>query len=223
MKYYLINFFAFLFFSCTSQNELPDGFDYVTNHIPDAVIELRYFGNNNFIGRPIDAYNKNVSILSTEAIVALKNVQDELKQYNLGIKIFDGYRPQQAVDHFVRWAKVLNDTLTKQKFYPRVAKKDLFKEGYIASKSGHTRGSTIDMTLVDLTTEKELDMGSPWDFFGPESWVANVDLTQQQRANRMLLQTVMRKHGFKHYAKEWWHFTLANEPFPETYFDFPID
>ena len=223
MKRLSILIFLLSTISCNSQNKLPEGFSYLQDHIPDAVIELRYFGNDNFIGKPIDGYNKNVSILSTEAILSLKKVQDELKQYNLGIKIFDGYRPQQAVDHFVRWAKVLNDTLTKQKFYPRVAKKDLFKEGYIASKSGHTRGSTIDMTLVDLTTGKELDMGSPWDFFGPESWVANVDLTQQQRANRMLLQSVMRKHGFKHYAKEWWHFTLANEPFPETYFDFPID
>ena len=223
MKYFLLTIFTILFISCTGQNKLPDGFDYVTNHIPDAVIELRYFGDNNFIGRPIDGYNKNVSILSTEAILSLVKVQEELKKYNLGVKIFDGYRPQQAVDHFVRWAKVLNDTVNKRKFYPNVVKKDLFKEGYIASKSGHTRGSTIDMTLVNLTTGEELDMGSPWDFFGPESWVANLDLTQQQRANRMLLQTIMSKHGFNHYPKEWWHFTLANEPFPETYFNFPIN
>ena len=109
------------------------------------------------------------------------------------------------------------------KFYPKVKKQHLFQEGYISSKSGHSRGSTLDMTLVDLNTGEELDMGSPWDFFGPESWVANLKLTSQQRANRMLLQTIMRKHGFNYYAKEWWHFTLANEPFPDTYFDFPIE
>jgi D-alanyl-D-alanine dipeptidase len=222
MKRFIFLILLFNLFSCSAQNKLPEGFDYVTNHIPDVVLELRYFGNDNFVGRPINGYNKNVSILSTKAILALKNVQKELNEYNLGIKVFDSYRPQQAVDHFVRWAKVLNDTINKQKFYPNIAKKNLFKEGYIASKSGHTRGSTIDLTLVDLTTGKELDMGSPWDFFGPESWVANVNLTKQQRANRMLLQTVMRKHGFKHYTKEWWHFTLANEPFPETYFNFPV-
>ncbi|TJY36348.1 M15 family metallopeptidase [Pontimicrobium aquaticum] len=209
--------------SCTSQNNLPEGFGYVHHTIPDIQLELRYFGSDNFIGKPIDGYHKNVAIMTTDAINALKRVQDELKQYNLSIKIFDGYRPQTAVNHFVHWAKQLNDTVNKQKFYPKVKKEHLFEEGYISSKSGHTRGSTIDMTLVDLNSGEELDMGSPWDFFGPESWVANLDLTFQQRANRMLLQTVMRKHGFKYYTKEWWHFTLQNEPFPDTYFDFPIE
>lgn len=223
MKRLLYIFLICCVWSCTSQNTLPEGFGYVQNTIPDIQIELRYFGNDNFIGRPIDGYKKNVAIMSTEAINALKNVQDELKQYNLSIKIFDGYRPQQAVNHFMRWAKQLNDTINKNKFYPKVKKEHLFEEGYIASKSGHSRGSTLDMTLVDMESGKELDMGSPWDFFGPESWVANLDLTFQQRANRMLLQTIMRKHGFQYYAKEWWHFTLQNEPFPDTYFDFPIE
>lgn len=223
MKKLLIIFLISCAWTCTSQNELPKGFDYVHNVIPDIQLELRYFGNDNFIGKPIDAYNKNVAIMTTEAIKALKNVQDELKPYNLSIKIFDGYRPQTAVNHFVRWAKQLNDTVNKQKFYPKVKKEHLFEEGYISSKSGHTRGSTIDMTLVDINTGEELDMGSPWDFFGAESWVANVELTAQQRANRMLLQTIMRKHGFKYYTKEWWHFTLVDEPFPDTYFDFPVN
>ena len=223
MKKLLIIFLISCTWTCTSQNRLPKGFDYVHDIIPDIQLELRYFGNDNFIGKPIDGYKKNVAIMSTEAITALKNVQDELKQYNLSIKIFDGYRPQTAVNHFVRWAKQLNDTVNKQKFYPKVRKKHLFEEGYISSKSGHTRGSTIDMTLVDIITGEELDMGSPWDFFGSESWVANLELTAQQRANRMLLQTIMRKHGFKYYTKEWWHFTLKNEPFPDTYFDFPVN
>lgn len=223
MKQFLYIFLISFIWSCTSQNKLPEGFGYVHNTIADVQLELRYFGNDNFIGKPIDGYKKNVAILSTDAINALKKVQDELRQYNLSIKIFDGYRPQTAVNHFVRWAKQLNDTINKQKFYPKVKKEHLFEEGYISSKSGHTRGSTIDMTLVDLNTGEELDMGSPWDFFGPESWVANLELTPQQRANRMLLQTVMRKHGFKYYTKEWWHFTLRNEPFPDTYFDFPVN
>jgi len=223
MKRLVFIFLVCCIWSCNSQDNLPKGFDYIHNTIPDIQLELRYFGNDNFIGKPIDGYNNNVAIMSTEAIKALKKVQDELKQYNLSIKIFDGYRPQQSVNHFVRWAKQLGDTLNKKKFYPKVKKQHLFQEGYISSKSGHSRGSTLDMTLVDLYTGKELDMGSPWDFFGPESWVANLQLTSQQRANRMLLQTIMRKHGFKYYAKEWWHFTLANEPFPDTYFDFPIE
>lgn len=223
MKRLVIIFLVCCIWSCNSQNNLPEGFDYIHNTIPDIQLELRYFGNDNFIGKPIDGYNKNVAIMSTEAIKALKKVQDELKQYNLSIKIFDGYRPQQSVNHFVRWAKQLEDTLNKNKFYPKVKKQHLFQEGYISSKSGHSRGSTLDMTLVDLNTREELDMGSPWDFFGPESWVANLNLTSQQRANRMLLQTVMKKYGFKYYTKEWWHFTLANEPFPDTYFSFPIE
>ena len=223
MKKLLIILLISCTWTCTSQNRLPKGFDYVHDIIPDIQLELRYFGNDNFIGKPIDGYKKNVAIMSTKAITALKNVQDELKQYNLSIKIFDGYRPQTAVNHFVSWAKQLNDTVNKQKFYPKVRKEHLFEEGYISSKSGHTRGSTIDMTLIDIITGEELDMGSPWDFFGSESWVANLELTAQQRANRMLLQTIMRKHGFKYYTKEWWHFTLNNEPFPDTYFDFPVN
>ena len=186
-------------------------------------MDLRYFGTNNFIGKVIDGYQKEVGIISTAAANALKRVQDELLDYHLSIKIFDAYRPQQSVDHFVRWARVLNDTANKSVFYPHVKKQLLFHEGYIASKSGHTRGSTLDMTLVDLTTGKELDMGSPWDFFGPVSWINDKNITSQQRANRMLLQTIMQKHGFRPYPKEWWHFTLRDEPFPDTYFNFPVE
>lgn len=209
--------------SCQIKAQLPEGFVYVKDVIPTAQVELRYFGNDNFIGKPINSYNKEVCIISTKAAEALGNVQDELLKYNLSIKVFDAYRPQKAVDHFVEWAKDLNDTINKLIFYPEVKKQHLFKEGYISSKSGHTRGSTIDMTIVDLETGTELDMGSPWDFFGPISWVAEQNITSQQRANRMLLQTVMSKHGFRFYTKEWWHFTLRNEPFPETYFNFPVE
>lgn len=221
MKY---NFsFLLLLSSTIAFAQLPEGFVYVEDIIPEIKMELRYYSTNNFIGIPIEGYNREVAVLSEQATIALKSVQNELKHYSLSIKIYDSYRPQRAVNHFMRWAKDLNDTLNKHEYYPGVMKKHLFKEGYIASKSGHSRGSTMDITLVDKETGKELDMGSSYDFFGIESWVENKNLTAQQRANRMLLQTVMRKHGFMHYPKEWWHFTLRNEPFPDTYFDFLVE
>ena len=203
--------------------QLPDGFVYVEDVIPSIKVELRYLSSNNFVGERIDGYNRDVAILSKEASNALKNVQDELSKYGLSVLIYDSYRPQQAVNHFIRWARDLNDTINKQRFYPDVAKKNLFKEEYIASRSGHSRGSTLDITLVDIHTCEPLDMGSPYDFFGEKSWVAHQDLTPKQRANRMLLQTIMSKHGFRNYAKEWWHFTLRGEPYPKTYFDFKVD
>ncbi len=223
MKRIIFYFFLFIFGFTFSQDNLPEGFNYVKNIIPTIKVELRYYGAQNFIGKPINGYNKEVAILSKQATVALKNVQDELREYNLSIKLFDAYRPQQAVNHFVHWAKDYDDTINKSIFYPNVKKQNLFKEGYIASKSGHTRGSTLDITLVDIMLGLELDMGSAWDFFGEISWVDNKTITTQQRANRMLLQTIMLKHGFRYYPKEWWHFTLKNEPFPETYFDFPVE
>jgi D-alanyl-D-alanine dipeptidase len=215
--------FLFFFWFGVGTAQLPKTFVYVEDVIPSIKVELRYFSNNNFLGIPVDSYKREVAILTVQAAEALKHVQDELKQYNLSIMIYDSYRPQTAVNHFVRWARVLNDTINKRAFYPNVKKQHLFKEGYISSQSGHSRGSTMDITLVDITTCEPLDMGSPYDFFGPESWIANNNLTTQQRANRMLLQTVMLKHGFRYYTKEWWHFTLRNEPFPNTYFDFPVN
>lgn len=217
--------FTFLLLFCFGivSAQLPKGFVYVEDVIPTIKVELRYFSNNNFLGRPVDSYKKEVAILTVQAAEALKLVQEELKQYNLSIMIYDSYRPQTAVNHFVRWARDLKDTINKSAFYPKVKKQHLFQEGYISSQSGHSRGSTMDITLVDINTCEPLDMGSPYDFFGPESWIANNDLTAQQRANRMLLQTIMLKHGFRFYTKEWWHFTLRGEPFPDTYFDFPVE
>ena len=197
MKLKYIKALIFIFFLGIVQlnAQLPDGFVYVNNVIPTVQIELRYFGTDNFIGKPIDGYKKEVCIISKDAATALSKIQEELLSYGLSIKIFDAYRPQAAVDHFVRWAKDLNDTVNKHIFYPEVKKQHLFQDGYISSKSGHTRGSTLDMTLVDLKTSKELDMGSPWDFFGSISWVDEKQITGQQRANRMLLQQIMKKHG----------------------------
>lgn len=221
MKVKIVILFLFVTAFCWAQ--LPKGFVYVKDVIPTIKVDLRYYSDNNFLGKKVDGYQANVAILSKQAALALKNVQDELTHYDLSIMIYDSYRPQTAVNHFVGWAKVLNDTINKRAFYPNVDKRNLFKEGYIASKSGHTRGSTLDIALVDINTSEPLDMGSTYDFFGKESWVENDELTAQQRANRMLLQTIMLKHGFRNYPKEWWHFTLRNEPFPETYFDFPVN
>jgi D-alanyl-D-alanine dipeptidase len=141
----------------------------------------------------------------------------------LCLKVYDGYRPQRSVNHFIRWAKDLNDTINKSEFYPNVAKRNLFKEEYIASRSGHSRGSTVDLTIIDGNTGKPLDMGSPYDFFGKQSWVDYDGITESQKKNRQLLQRVMLKHNFRNYPKEWWHFTLRWEPFPKTYFDFEVE
>jgi len=207
------------------RNARPDGFVYLDEAVPNLVVELRYFGSDNFVGQPVDGYGHPRTVLSVPAAKALAGVQAALGRFGLGLKVFDAYRPQRAVDHFVRWAKDLDDRKTKAKYYPDVAKKNLFKEGYIAAKSSHSRGSTVDLTIVYKDADgkmRELDMGSPWDFFSPISWPTSTAVTAQQRANRALLQSVMTAHGFAPYAQEWWHFTLKNEPFPDTYFDFPL-
>lgn len=200
---------------------LPEGFLYLDRLIPDAVIELRYSGTHNFVGEPITGYEQARPVLSQAAALALARVQEELRPFGLGIKIFDAYRPQRAVDHFVRWATDLQDTRMKAEFYPDVDKQHLFRDDYIAARSGHSRGSTVDLTLVNLAAPHEpLDMGTPFDYFGPASWPEHAALTPQQRANRLLLQRLMQKHGFRPYPREWWHFTLEAEPHPEQYFDF---
>ena len=214
---------VFLMQSCGA-DELPSGFVYVDKVIPDIKIELRYYTDHNFVGEPIDRYQKPVAILTEEAAQALAGVQKELKTFGLGLKIYDAYRPQQAVDHFVRWAGDLPDIRMKDEFYPEVSKKDLFKEGYIAAKSSHSRGSTVDITIIPLPSEtsSELDMGSTFDFFDRKSWPSSIEISPPQRAHRMLLQVLMEKHEFVPYEQEWWHFTLKNEPYPETWFNFPI-
>lgn len=222
-KYYLTILLIFILVQGLFGKDLPEGFVYINDFIPNAVIDLRYSTDHNFIGKPIDDYKSQKCIISKKAAIALKEVEKELAEYGFGIKIFDSYRPQRAVDHFVRWAKVLDDTLTKSEFYPTVDKKDLFKKGFITSKSSHTRGSTVDLTIINLKDEKKLDMGSNFDYFGKLSWVISSNITTEQQAHRALLQIIMKKNGFKNYSKEWWHFTLKNEPFPKTYFDFPVE
>lgn len=201
---------------------MPKDFVYVDELIPGIKLEMSYYTDRNFIGKPIDGYLKPRALLTRPAAEALSAVQKELAAFGLGLKIFDAYRPQRAVDHFVRWASDPHDNLMKSKHYPHIDKARLIEEGYILSHSGHSRGSTVDLTLVSLSAEADIDMGGIFDFFGPESWANAPTPTASQRAHRMLLQVVMEKHGFAHYPQEWWHFTLKNEPYPDTYFDFPV-
>lgn len=185
-------------------------------------VEMRYFGRDNFVGRRIDGYEAPVCLLTREAATALAAVQQDLAQFGLGLKAFDCYRPVRAVAHFMRWARDAKDQEKKQTHYPDVDKRNLFRDGYISARSAHSRGSTIDLTLVRATDGVELDMGSPFDLFGRRSWSSSRDVSAEVRANRMLLAGAMRRRGFRPYDREWWHFTLANEPFPRTYFDFPV-
>ncbi|NVJ88979.1 MAG: M15 family metallopeptidase [Flavobacteriaceae bacterium] len=203
--------------------EIPDNFVYIGDIDPTIKVELRYYSTNNFIGKKIEGYNNNCLLVTKKTALALKEVQKILALKGLSLKIFDAYRPQQAVNHFVKWAKDINDTIMKAQYYPNVPKKELFKRGYIAAKSGHSRGSTVDLTIVDLTTKKELDMGSPYDFFGEESHPFYKNISKEQKDNRMYLREIMLLNGFVPYDNEWWHFTLANEPFPKTYFNFPVE
>ena len=214
--------FTYLLLSCSIKQNVPNTFVDLSSYIPQLVIDLRYFGQHNFIGRPINGYDREKLYASKEAAFALLQAQNELIKEGLGFKVFDAYRPQRAVDHFQSWAKDIADTLNKAEFYPDVDKRDLFKLGYIAAKSGHSRGSTIDLTIINLKSKEELDMGSKFDFFGEISHHNYPNISTQQKANRKKLKNIMEKHGFKAIDEEWWHYTLRNEPFKDKYFDFPI-
>lgn len=205
------------------QDDGRDGFVYVHDVIPDVILDVRYHSNDNFMGTVVDGYHRDVILISKPAAAALSKVQDDLRQQGFGLKIFDGYRPQKAVNHFVRWSENPADRLTKQTYYPDLPKDRLFELGYIARKSGHTRGSTLDLTVVNLASGEELDMGSPWDFFGEVSHHDSPLVDSTATANRELLRQTMVRHGFLPYANEWWHYTLANEPYPDTYFDFNVE
>lgn len=204
------------------KNNLPKGFVYLTDFIPHIAVDMKYFTNHNFVGRAIDGYKSNKIILTERATLAIQKIEKELNKEGLGLKVFDAYRPQTAVNHFKRWAKDIKDTLMRQEFYPRVDKRDLFKKGFIASKSGHSRGSTIDLTIIDLKTKKEFDMGVDFDFFGEESAHGYTKLNSTQKQNRIKLKKIMEKYGFRSYSKEWWHYTYNDEPFKDKYFDFHI-
>lgn len=203
-----------------------DAFVDIGRVIPSAFLDIRYATANNFTGKPVRGYDAPKCLLTRQAADALAEVQKEFKKFSLSLVIFDCYRPTRAVANFVEWAKNPSDPGRKMEYYPDVDKKDLFKEGYIAERSGHSRGSTVDLTIVGVSKELldavYIDMGTSFDFFGPLSHTANPSIDMQQKMDRLLLKAVMEKHGFVNYDKEWWHFTLKNEPFPDTYFDFSI-
>ena len=205
----------------------------VTDRVLDVILEIRYYSTYNFVGERVDGYLQPVALMTRQAADSLKAVNDELKAQGLRIKIWDTYRPQTAVNHFIRWAENIPDTAMKAVFYPMVDKSVLFEQGYIYARSSHSRGSTVDLTLISADTGKELDMGSPFDWFGIEShpdYCGNPetgeylggDLTEQQFRNRQILREAMLRHGFAPLDSEWWHFTLRDEPYPDTYFDFPV-
>jgi len=201
--------------------ERPAVFVDAATVVPGLLVEARYAGSHNFVGRPIDGYDAPHCLLTRPAAAALANVARDLASQGLVIKAFDCYRPTRAVANFVRWARDPNDQKMKTEFYPDVDKRTLFRDGYIALQSGHSRGSTIDLTLAQADGH-ELDMGTPFDFFSPKSWTADPSIGAEAHKNRMLLAAAMRRRGFRGYDKEWWHFTLRGEPFPDTYFNFPV-
>ena len=207
---------------CGCRYSFEDKFVSVGDAVPDAILEIRYYSTYNFVGERIDGYLAPKAYLTKEAAAALRQVSDDVMSQGYRLKIYDAYRPQRAVDHFVRWAADIPDTSMKRYFYPNLDKSVLFEQEYIMEKSGHTRGSTVDLTLFDMKTEKELDMGGTFDWFGPESHPDYTDITEQQFKNRMILRDAMLRHGFKPLDTEWWHFTLEAEPFPERYFDFSV-
>jgi zinc D-Ala-D-Ala dipeptidase len=244
MKKITLIFFLIQTFQVFSQ-DIPEGFVEIREIIPDVILDLRYLTNHNFLGVPVEGYKAQKCYITRVAADSLAKVQSELRKFSLSLKIYDAYRPQRAVDHFVKWGKDLSDTVTKKEFYPTVDKGRLFADGYIAEKSGHSRGSTVDLTIVPIpipfqpefdiknqcecyeSVEKRfkdnsLDMGTGFDCFHALSHTENKELTAQQKVNRLLLKSLMDKYGFRNLAEEWWHYTLRNEPFPKTYFDFEI-
>jgi D-alanyl-D-alanine dipeptidase len=255
MKTKIIFSFFLLLTLCSSQftgisaaaEKMPEGFVDIKNVIPDVQLDIRYYGPHNFVGEKVNGYNAGKCIITKEAAAALEKVQKDLGQFSLSLKIYDCYRPQRAVNHFVQWATEMKNTKTRKEFYPTVDKRNLFKDGYIDSKSGHSHGSTVDLTIVPVPVPKQanyipgqklsacclpwnqrfrdnsIDMGTGFDCFAELSHTGNKNIGLQQRINRMLLKSLMEKYGFRNFEKEWWHYTLNNEPYPDTYFDFIIE
>ena len=200
----------------------PSGFVVLADQVPGIVQEIRYYSTYNFIGDRIDGYEEPCALLTKEAARALKSVSNEMNVQGYRLKVFDAYRPASAVKHFVLWGIEDLDLRMKPFFYPELEKQELFIKGYVASQSSHSRGSTIDLTLLDMQTGKEVDMGSPFDMFSEISHPDYRGITEEQYQNRMFLQKIMVRGGFLPYECEWWHFTLADEPYPDTYFEFPV-
>lgn len=230
----------------TTANTLPSGFVYLKNVAPSIIQDIRYSGYHNFVGRPVKGYQANECILTTQAATQLAKVQKELSESGLSLKVFDCYRPTQAVRDFTSWSKLHALKPTKSEFYPNVNKKDFFKLGYVEEQSGHSRGSTVDLTIVSLPIIKQknyrpgqrltactapyqqrfkdngLDMGTGFDCMDPLSQTENKKINLVAMFNRAMLRAIMEKYDFTNYEKEWWHYTLKNESFPNSYFDFPV-
>ena len=243
--------YCMVFIPCysISQEARDKGFVYLSEVDPTILVSLRYYSNENFVGRTVDGYKKPVVILTRQAAQALKKVQDVVQKDGYCLVVYDAYRPQQAVNHFVRWGADNADRLKENHYYPRVAKDQVFELGYVATRSGHSRGSTVDLTIIKKDellhdiVEKDrclcdgfvikflddgtLDMGSSFDLFDEASHSRNTLIDGQYQTRRLYLKNIMEQHGFKNFSNEWWHFTLKNEPFPadkdDSYFDFPIE
>ena len=200
----------------------PSGFVLLADYVPEIIQEIRYYSTYNFIGERIDGYEEPCALLTIEAARALKSVSKELVVQGLRLKVFDAYRPASAVKHFVLWGLEDTDIRMKPYFYPDLEKQELFAKGYIATESSHSHGSTIDLTLFDMKTGKELDMGSPFDMFSEVSHPDHKGVTEEQYENRMMLQSIMKRNGFLPIDCEWGHFTLENEPYPDVFFEFPV-
>ena len=200
----------------------PSGFVLLADYVPGIVQEIRYYSTYNFVGERINGYEEPCAILTKEAARALQGAANELNVQGYRLKVFDAYRPANAVKHFVLWGVDDLDQRMKPFFYPDLEKQELFRQGYIASQSSHSRGSTVDLTLLDMKTGKEVDMGSPFDLFSEVSHPDYPGVTQEQYENRTFLQKAMVRHGFEPIFCEWWHFSLRDEPYPDTYFEFPV-
>lgn len=203
--------------------EKPGDFVDLAEVVAGLQLDSRYATSNNFTGQIVPGYHSPRLWLTRTAAEALAAVQETLARSGLACKIFDAYRPQRAVDFFIQWTQAPDRAELKAYYYPDIDKNVLFQLGYLVANSSHSRGSTVDLTLIDSSSGAELDMGTHFDFFAESSRPDSLLVNAQQRANRLLLSTVMGSHGFKPLAEEWWHFTLKHEPYPHTSFDFVID
>ena len=236
---------ALLHNSCWAKSHLPEGFVFLRDRDPGILQDIRYAGQHNFVGRPIDGYQAGECVLTTPAADRLAKLQSSLAAQGLSLVVWDCYRPVRAVQEFVAWAKTADEKMARE-FYPRLPKSRLFELGYIAAQSAHSRGSTVDVGLAARGSkwppayspskpqepcfaargirydDGTLDFGTQFDCFDPLAGPAGRKISATVAANRRLLKTVMVKAGFKPYDEEWWHFTLADEPFETRSFDFPI-
>ena len=219
MRIFVIIFL--IFYSAFFDNNLEDGFVYLNDTDDSIIVDLKYYSRENFTGQFVEGYLSNTAILTKESALALSNAQDDFNKLGYSLILYDAYRPQRSVDFFVQWSKNPYDTINKRIYYPDTKKSELFELGYIASKSGHSRGSTVDVSLIEISTNKVLDMGTIFDYFGIESHTFFNDISEKQKSNRLILYEIMSNNGFKNYSKEWWHFTLKNEPY-QKYFDFLV-